>query len=66
MAYILWYLLIGVLLSLGVAAYTYFTRRAHVFDPKRTALVFLVFIPLGWPYIMFMVVRDLVSKRLKI
>lgn len=64
MMFVLWYLLIGVLLSLGVAAYTFFTRRAHVFDVGRTAFVFIVAIPVGWPYILFLIVQDLLQRKL--
>lgn len=63
MMFVLWYLLIGAVLSIGVAAYTYFTRRAHVFDVRRTAFVFLVGIPVGWPYILFLMAQDLILRK---
>lgn len=63
MIYALIWLGIGVLLSAGVAAYAATKRKGLYFEPKRTALVFFVLIPFGWPYIVYLIAKDLISKK---
>ena len=60
------YLLIGVLFSIGVATYVYFNRRDYHFDRRRAWLVFLLIIPFGWPYVIFRIGLDLLQRRFKI